>query len=126
MFIVMQILSVSVNAKTLNKTELLEDFSYQHISIKFVDKTYCIEVTETEFIPVNDVQGCQKITDVTIMNKGAVCIEDEEIVCKKIKRKASGVFWGSKNKIKFSQSLDELKSNFSKNNGDSNTGKGLP
>ncbi len=123
MFIVIQILSVSVNAKTLDKAELLEDFSFQHISIKFADKTYCIEATETEFIPVNDVQGCQKITDVTIMNKGAVCIEDEEVVCKKIKRKSSGVFWGSKNKIKFSQSLSELKSKFTKKDGGDNTGK---
>ena len=122
MFIV-AIFSMNASAKTLNKAELLEDFSYQHISIKFIDKTYCMKVTETEFIPINDVQGCQKITDVTIMNKGAVCIEDEEIVCKKIKRKSSGVFWGSKNKIKFSQSLSELKSDFSKESGDSNTGK---
>lgn len=123
MFIIIQILSVSVNAKVLDKTELLEDFRSQYISIKFADKTYCIEATEIDFIPINDVQGCQKITDVTIMNKGAVCIEDEEVVCKKIKRKSSGVFWGSKNKIKFHQSLNELKSTFTKKDSDDNTGK---
>ena len=117
------VLSANANANSLNKAELLEDFSYQHISIKFGDKMYCIEATETEFIPVNDIQGCQKIADVTIMNKGAVCIEDEEIVCKKIKRKSSGVFWGSKNKIEFSQSLSELKNKFSTNSDGSNTGK---
>ena len=120
---IVAILSVHTNAKTLNKVELLEDFSFKHISIKFNDKTYCIEATETEFIPVNDVQGCQKITDISIMNKGTVCIEDEDVVCKKIKRKSSGVFWGSNNKIKFSQSLSELKSKFIKKDDGGNAGK---
>ena len=117
------ILSINVNAKTLNKVELLEDFSTQHITINFGDKTYCIEATESGFIPVNDIQGCQKITDVSIMTKGAVCIEDDETVCNKINRISSGVFWGSGNKIRFSQSLGELEKTFDKSD-DSGVNKG--
>ena len=42
------------------------------------------------------------------MNKGAVCIEDNDTVCKKVQRKNSGLYWGD-NKIKVFQSIDGLK-----------------
>lgn len=110
---------VNINAKVLDKGDLLSDFNDQYITINLDGNVYCIKVLETEFIPVNDVQGCQKATDVTIMSKGAVCIEDGEIVCKKIKKTSSGIFWGSKNKINFSQSREELEQTFINSEDDS-------
>jgi len=102
----------NTNAKALNKAELLDDFSSQYITINLDNKTYCIEATENEFIPVTSINGCHNISDISIMNKGSVCIDDEDVVCKKINRQSSGVFWGAKNKIKFSQSIEELESRF--------------
>ena len=123
LILILTVLSISAHTKTLTKVELLEDFSSQYITIISGDKTYCIEATQAEFIPIDNIQDCQQITDVTIMLKGSVCIEeDDEIVCRKVRRKTSGVFWGSENKINFSQSLDELKGKINKI-GSNKTGK---
>lgn len=123
--IILITLSINVGAKVLDKDELLNEFSGQYISISVGDKTYCIEATESGFSPINTIQECQKITDVSIMNKGAVCIEDDETVCKKFKRTSSGTYWGSENKIELSQSLEGLEKVFNKSNdNDSSENKG--
>lgn len=102
------IISINIGARVLDKNEFLNDFSGQYIVINVSNKAYCIEVTKTELIPVNNIQGCQKINDISIMNKGVICIDDSKIVCKKIQIKSSDVFWGSTYKIKFKQSKQEL------------------
>lgn len=99
----------NANAKNLNKIELFNDIGDHYITISFDKKTYCIEATDNELIPVDNIQGCNSMTDIMITNKGTVCIEDGDMNCNKIHRESLGLFWGNENQVNLYQLIGELK-----------------